>query len=371
MGAREPLVDALRGAAVVGVVLVNAVGYSNFPDTLHVVPPPVPEGSWTATATQALLLTFFQAKAWPLLGFLFGWSFAQSMRARGPDARAHRRRWLWRLLLLGALHGGLVYAGDVLTAYALTGFLLLPLARWRLRRLRRLWFALLAGTVVVAALQAVALHQLVVAARTDPTVLDSAPGYGAAAGLAAHVGLSLPAYLWTQVLLTPFIACSVLWLMVGGLMVNRLRGLTHPRWRPVWARQARWALPAGLLLNAAVAVLMLRGATTVDQPPSGWSALHGLIGPLLSFGFLAWAASRRPAALQWLAPAGRRSLSVYLASSLVFLLLLGGAGLGWGPLLGSVPTLAVAVAVALALVLGVTWAERHGRRGLLERWMSS
>ena len=371
MPAREPLVDALRGAAVIGVVLVNAAGYSNFPDTLHVVPPPVPAGSWPAIVAQGLLLTVLQAKAWPLLSFLFGWSFAQSMRARGSGARAHRRRWLWRLLLIGLLHGALVYAGDVLTAYALTGFLLLPLARWRLRRLRRLWFVLFAGAVASAGLQALALHELIAVARTDPGVLASGPGYGSAASLLEHVGLSLPAYLWTQLLLTPFIAFSLLWLMVSGLIVGRLRGLSRPRWQTAWAWHARWALPVGLLLNAAVAVIMLRGGTTVEQPPSLWSAAHGLVGPLLSFGFLAWAASRRPAPLMALAPAGRRSLSVYLGSSLAFLIMLGGAGLGWGPLLGSVSTLVVSMVMAAVLVLGVTWAERMGRRGWLERWMSS
>lgn len=369
--AREPLVDALRGAAVIGVVLVNAAGYSSFPEALQVVPPPMPADSGWAIASQAFLLTFLQGKAWPLLSFLFGWSFAQSMRARGEGANAHRRRWLGRLLLIGVLHGALVYAGDVLTAYALTGFLLLSFARWRLRRLRRLWWALLAGTVLSMGLNALALLGLAELAATDPSQLESRPGYGEATSLLQHLSLSAPTFLWSQLILTPLMACSLLWLMVSGLMVSRLRGLSRPRWRATWSWHARWALPAGLVLNAAATVLTLHRASLGLLPPSPWSASQMLIGPLLSFGFLAWAASRQPIVLMRLAPAGRRSLSVYLGSSLVFLLVLGGTGLGWGPRLGSASTLAVAMALAAVLVLGVTAAERLGRRGWLERWMSS
>jgi uncharacterized protein len=161
------------------------------------------------------------------------------------------------------------------------------------------------------------------------------------------------------------------WLMVSGMIVCRMRGLSHPRWRPVWVTQALWALPAGLLLNAAVAVAMLRGAATVLEPPSLWSAAHALIGPLLSFGLLAWAAAHRPAALLRLAPAGQRSLSIYLASSLLLALVFGGVGLGLGPRLGSVATAAVASILAIGLVLAALSAQRAGRRGTLERWLSS
>ncbi len=387
---REWLADALRGLAIFGVLVVNAVGYAHFPDTLHVVPPPSPADSPWAWASQALLLTLLQAKAYPLLAFLFGWSFGRSSfgasrsgprpGAAAADPNRRRRRRLGRLLLLGLLHGCLVYAGDILTAYALAGLLLLPTARWRLRSLRRLGIALLVASGVSLAFQAWTLHRLAALAEQDPSVLEGGSAYGQAASLWAHAGLSAPAYLWTQLLLTPVMLPSLMALMVAGLMVARLRGLSHRRWRPAWARGARWALPAGLLGNAALAWMTLASMASglggaagagIEPPPLAASVLQGLVGPLLSFGAVAWLASRRPAWLQGWAAAGRRSLSLYLAGSLVFLLVFGGAGLGLGARLGSVATLGTALLLATAMLVLATASVRRGRVGLAERWLSS
>lgn len=369
---RDGLADGLRGLALVGVLIVNAVGYAEFPDTLHIVPPPVPADSPAAWTVQALLIALLQGKAYPLLAFLFGWSFGESFRRRGPDAPLHRRRRLRRLLLLGVLHGALVYAGDVLTAYALAGFLLLPMARWRMARLLRWWWALVALAAASAALQAGLLHLLAVAARSDPSLLDASTGYGTVATLAEHAGITWPTYLWTQLLLTPVMLPVLMGLMVAGLMVSRMHGFAHRRWQPVWRHHARWALSLGLVLNVGVTWEMLstRTAHATGAVPSLGSAALLLVGPLLSFGVLAWLVAHRPGWLRALAPAGRRSLGVYLAGSLVFLLVYGGSGLGLGPRLGSVGTLVVALLVATALVGGATASVHAGRAGVLERWMS-
>ena len=356
---------------MIGVLVVNAVGYTHFPDSLHVVPPPVPADSTAAWVVQALLLTLLQAKAYPLLAFLFGWSFGHSFQARGETASTHRRRRLWRLLLIGLLHGSLIYAGDVLTAYALAGFLLLSSVRWRLRRLVRLWWVLLAASVVCAALQAWALMELSAAARVDPSILEQGLGYGQVQTLLAHVSITWPTYLWTQLLLTPVMLPVLMSLMVSGLLVSRLRGFTHRRWRTVWSRQARWALPLGLGLNAFVSWKMMQTRAVVDSAPSVWSAAQLLVGPVLTFGLVALVAAARPGWLLALAPVGRRSLSLYLAGSLSFLLVYGGSGLALGPSLGSVATLAVAIGLALVLSFGAVLSVRLGRTGVLERWLSS
>jgi uncharacterized protein len=365
---RDVLVDGLRAVALAGVVLINAAGYNSFPDTWHIVPPPVPAESVFANATQWALLAFLQAKAYPLLSFLFGLSLVLSLRARRDDGVRHRRRRMGRLLLIGVLHGALLYAGDVLTAYALTGLVLLRWARLPLVRLIRRWWWLLGLSVMVTAVQFALLWLI----GQDPTLAPSeGRSYGWASGIAAHVALSAPAYLAAQVFTTMLMAPQLLWLMLSGVIVARLDGLRRARWRPLWARQARWALPLGLALNMALAVVTLHGARVEADPPSPWSALSLLVGPLLSFGFLAWAVSRRPAWQISLAGGGPWTLSIYLSSSVLFMLVLGGAGLGLGPELGSVATAAVGLAGYGVLLAAAVWMGARGWRGTLERWLAA
>lgn len=366
---REPLVDALRGAAIAGVVVVNAVGYTFFPETAHIVPPARPAGDPAAIAAQATVIALLQAKAYPLLSFLFGLSFALSMRARGADAPAHRRRRMARLLLLGVLHGALVYAGDVLTAYALTGLVLLLAGHRRLRWWR--WLAVV--TWLVTALMMVG-QWVTYAALGDLVRSSEGPlraAYGGAPDLAAHVAITAPAYLWAQVITAGLVGPQLVGLMALGVLAARLRLLTHRRWRAGWSRAARVLLPSALAANVAIAVAAVRGAAVESDPPAAALAALLLAGPLLSAGYVAAAVTWRPRLLLAFAGVGRFTLSVYLASSVMFLAVLGGAGLGLGPELGSVGTLAVALGTWAVLVGLAHGAARAGWRGPLERWLSS
>ena len=89
------------------------------------------------------LAVFFVAalaeqKFYPIFAFLFGAGFALQTGARRAEGAAldairavYRRRLKW-LLACGQLHGTLIWFGDILTAYAVTGFWLLHKAGRRL-----------------------------------------------------------------------------------------------------------------------------------------------------------------------------------------------------------------------------------------------
>lgn len=366
---RDALVDGLRGAAIIGVVLVNAAGYAAFPDTVHVVPPPAPAGDPLAIAAAWTVMSLLEAKAYPLLSFLFGVGFAMSMHARGERAIAHRRRRMGRLLILGILHGMLIYAGDVLTAYALCGFVLLAFGRRRLRS----WLRIAAigwgvtGLLVVGAV-AVLLGVHTMTDWPPPTATDQ---YGLASSYAAHVAMSVRSYLPAQLTTALFVAPGLIALMAMGVIAARLRLLTHPRWRRGWARQVRWLLPVGLAANALLATLSVQAGAVEQDLPAPWVPLLQVAGPLLSAGYVAAAVAWRPRTLLALAGAGRLTLSIYLASSVIFLAVLGGAGLGWGSESGTVLTLAIGLGTC-AVLLGLAHvAARAGLRGLPERWLSS
>ena len=119
---RIDLIDVLRGFAVFGILVANMASYGG--------QPPGP-GAWYQTSDRVIYtLTRFliEAKFYSLFSFLFGWGMAvQLIRARSKGAAFLPRyiRRLLVLLLIGVIHGTLIWVGDILTLYALLGFLLI------------------------------------------------------------------------------------------------------------------------------------------------------------------------------------------------------------------------------------------------------
>ena len=146
---RIRVVDALRGLALAGIVVVHFgeqyLGFLPPPDhrtyAIHTTLDGVLEG---------LAWVFIRGKGFGLFSLLFGLSFALQMQSadRRDASRDFRPRFAWRLLILfgiGWLHG-LVYCGDILTVYALLGLPLIAFYRVRDRWLFVLAIALMIGT---------------------------------------------------------------------------------------------------------------------------------------------------------------------------------------------------------------------------------
>ncbi|MCR5866854.1 MAG: DUF418 domain-containing protein [Aquincola tertiaricarbonis] len=354
---RDPLLDALRALAMVGVLVVNAISYT-------VGPWGAPLGeadpaSMLSLGLQSLTALLLHGKAYPLLAFLFGAGLVlASRRATLQD----RRRRLWRLLGLGVLHGALVYAGDILTMYALCGFTVVAHARERLSRLHARWLRACGW-----ALGSVALSVMLTLLAGGSAQADASEGFGATASWRDQFVLNLNAYLMLQVLGLVLFLPVLRAAMLAGMLAARLRLLTHRRWRPVWQRWVRRLLPVGLLANAAYAFSITDAAARGDSALSLWTAVAPGIGWMLTVplvGLVVLHARRWPQAL---APLGQRTLSLYLLHSLGCLALFSGAGLGW-PL----PPLA-----AWTWAMGLWWLAipaaramaRQGWRGPFEAWM--
>ena len=308
---------------------------------------------------------WLQGKAYPLLTFLFGYSLALALRRPSAAIRLHRRRRMVRLLLLGGLHGALLYAGDILTMYALAGLILLavppaPLHRWitRWRLLAVLALAAFAGGLALA-LSAVGMEFRVT------------PAYGDVPGVPDFVALNWDSYSGSLSGAVVLFLPEVLMLMSAGYIAGRLRWLTHERWQPARRAVAGRVLPAALLLNLLYAVLMTQAAASKSSWLWVWLSAGPLAGWMLSAAMgaalAAWWSSVRPALVPALAPLGRYSLSVYVGHSLLCACLFSGAGLGWSP--GSAGLVTYAAGLWGTCWLLARWADRHGFHGPLEGWM--
>ena len=119
-------IDALRGIALLGILLVNIeLMYSpgNYMQLIGVVP-------WTNTADQAVyaFLSFVAAgKFYPIFAFLFGLGYMLFMRRAEQMAGVGHSFFFRRtalLFLFGIIHMLFLWWGDILTWYALTSLLL-------------------------------------------------------------------------------------------------------------------------------------------------------------------------------------------------------------------------------------------------------
>lgn len=125
---RIHLVDALRGFAILSILLLHNIEHFDlyhFPDYL----PP-----WLKTLDSVVwdtLFFLFSGKSYAIFALLFGLTFQLQFSHQQQRGADFRERFAWRLvLLLGfGLVNSLFYQGDILTLYAVLGFALIPVRR--------------------------------------------------------------------------------------------------------------------------------------------------------------------------------------------------------------------------------------------------
>jgi uncharacterized protein len=122
---RIEILDVLRGLAVCGILIGNMQWFSGY----GFMPPALAQQSPNSDQLTHFLVHFFvEGKFYSIFSFLFGFGFAlQISRAqeRGDlKASLFKRRLFW-LLVIGLLHAYLLWAGDILSVYALMGFVLI------------------------------------------------------------------------------------------------------------------------------------------------------------------------------------------------------------------------------------------------------
>ena len=353
--ARLPLLDLLRGVAIVGIVFANAQFYATprmtvpgyrvvdeFPGAVDRV------ADW-------LVVALAEGKLYPLLGLLFGYGFGAQLERGGAGARYARR--LIALLVLGLLHLLLVWAGDVLVAYALLGAVLALFRRRSDRTLLR--WALALGLVHVAWLLVAAvshyafpLDELAVQKAAVEATHAYGDGGWEEAQRARTYDAALNAPLGVLVAGPGFLAMFLL-----GYWAQRRELLRRAReCRALLRRTALLGLAVGGGTSVAAATLWQAGGRGAEALATALSA--GALVHALGYGAaLALLGERARARL--LAPlraVGRTALSNYLFQSLVATTIFYGYGLGLYGEVGPARLLAIAAAVAAAgAALSVAW----------------
>jgi uncharacterized protein len=145
-------IDVLRGIALLGVLIANI--WLWFSGAIFLFPGLQSEMRQISLNSIAFYFVgiFISGKALSTFSFLFGLGFAvQMMRSEARGARiapVYSRR-LAVLLVIGAIHGVLLWYGDILLTYAMLGFALL-LFRRRKDRTLLVWATILIAVIPIA-----------------------------------------------------------------------------------------------------------------------------------------------------------------------------------------------------------------------------
>lgn len=388
-GQRIDAMDAARGLAVCGIVLLNVYNFS-MPPAAYFNPLAYGHTGAATLAIWAVESILAQDAFRAVFAMLFGAGVA-ILFERGGTLRGHVARMLV-LLAIGYLHALLLNNGDVLRLYALTGLLLPPLLRLPQRGL----------VVAVAALAAVHLGALgwfagnwlrywwdVQHGMGDPAALAMWQGEFGVDPAAVERGLATGreglgeriarrAFEWQGplVIFLAFLPQTLAAMLLG--VWSWRSGLLQGRWD---GPRARWfavilalaALPPMIALCAAAFWSGFAG-TVVGTTAVVWSQPFAIALGLAYVAalFARWGSCPIPSGVgARLAAAGRLSLTNYLGASAVMAALFHSWGLGWFGLVNRTEATLVALGVIALILLVSPWCSRRFGMGPFERlWRS-
>jgi uncharacterized protein len=381
---RIEAMDVLRGAALLGILLMNI---ESFGGPLMIATSGLdPTLTGLDRIADAAVYILVQGKFYVLFSLLFGMGFAVMMTraqaAARPFAALYLRR-IFGLLMIGLAHLVLIWSGDILTWYALialplllifphvpTGhlpywaigiYLIAPLLIFGLGAFGSL-MQLEPG--MASMMQAEMQKQ---AAEMQAMAASERAAYGVGGGYAQAVVQRLhdAAFLGASVLLV------MIWQVLGAFVLGswfvRRGAIVRPHEFPRLYGVLRWvALPVGLaMMLLSYWIMPTVEPDRLDIGMGTAMALLFVAGLLMCLGYLAWMLRFLPA-LRWLAPAGRMALTNYLGQSVVCTLVFYGYGLGYYEQMPRAWQIVFAIALFLTQVALSHWWMSRFRYGPAE-----
>jgi uncharacterized protein len=339
---RVGAIDALRGLALFGVLAINLETEFRISIFQQLIPS-APDQTLNGIIDVALAL-FVDMKAFALFSFLFGVGLAIQFDRLSPSTRRTRLliRRLLALLLFGLIHLILIWNGDILTEYALAGFVVLPFLfapRWLLAISAAVVLSFYVLQPVLPSLVTFPPYATLVAlVRTANQTYAN----GSFAEVLALRVQELPAFLPLHLYVFP----RTIGLFLVGIVCWRsgLFGEAAERHRNLLTAVGFLAVTSGLLLAR-------------SAHPS-----TGLAGPIiLASGYAALViaieqTSTGATLLSFAEPVGRMAFTNYIMQSLVLGFIFYGYGLGlFGELSSAAGLLLVVIIYAAQVVVSRLW----------------
>lgn len=386
-GERLVALDFTRGIAVLGILVANISSFGQ-PDLAALWPRGSlagnnPPDDWLWLAQFVLV----DGKMRGLFTLLFGAGmvlFVEKAWDRGASRWLQARRLVW-LLLFGLAHFYLLWRGDILTTYALCGFIALAAARWDTVRLLSvglttylagaIYYTLGYGNAFLSPFAGIrdaarsANADYLAGALADGRMEAQIIRFGGYPGFVSHTAGS-HAWDWLDAFLAGWL--ETLPLMLIGMGLYRA-GLFDGRFdAAVQRRRGWWGVAAGVGLTLVLALWTLSQGLSFDAVVFAGIGLSAFTRLPLILGLAALLALWGPRATGWLgqriSAAGRMAFSNYLGTSALMLFVFQGWALGlYGRLSRAELYLVTLLVWAVILAWSQPWLARF-RYGPLE-WL--
>jgi uncharacterized protein len=372
MKQRDITPDALRGFALLGILVVNIqyMGLSSAEGA---------RGEWTEGFANGsatfIIASIFAGKFYLLFSFLFGYSSNYIIRGE----RANRARWIKRcvaLIALGALHFTFLWHGDIIFLYGIFG-LLLTFFFFRTDRTLKIWtrviFLLSSAALLLAGISIYLFEryfpdesfQTPIETELDGVLLDGSfleaiPARldlwvsSAASGIFLQGGMAFAAFLL-------------------GLRMARINFLSSPIDKNKNASLMKKGFLIGAPIQIAAALFLVRNEQSAEPSQAIYIiALFSafIAAPLLSMfyiGLFRKLVEEKPHLVSWMIPAGKMSLTVYISQSVITLIIFSSWGLGLFQDLQTWQVLILAIGIWLLLVFLSNYWLKKFNQGPLER----
>ena len=382
---RIEVIDAFRGFALAGIVIVHFAE--------QFVGGPTPEGAMDAVTlgpldqgVNVIVNLFLRGKFFALFSLLFGLSFFIQMDRAAQRGTDFRLRFAWRLLLLfiiGYLHH-LFYRGDILTIYAVLGFLLIFFYN-----VSNKWLALISILIFIGL-----PRYLIYGLHGTENMIGEAGFMPGSPELDAYFTLLRSGTIWSifqsnasegMIMKTNFqigiISRGYLTFafFLAGLMLGRMRFFEHTSdYIPKLKKAIKWSLGLIIIIIAAAATLFLTQNPSETEGLDSWFVMIGmtlydllnlsLTVIIFSLFIILYQKASVARFLDLFAPYGRTALSNYFFQSVIGTIIFYGWGLG---LLGEIRLIYcfifALIVMSLQMYLSYLWL-RFFRYGPLE-WL--
>lgn len=365
--------DTLRGFALLGILMMNAIAFA-YPEIVY--SNPFAMGSLSSADLWQWVLTdlFFAEKFYALFSMLFGAGIVLMANKQSDPQRAknlHYRRMLW-LLMIGLIHGYLLWWGDILVTYAISGMLIYSCRHWRIRSL---WIV-----AVLLQLAITCLYLLMYwgwdVMPVDELAESKAVFWPSEQTLRAEINANLGSW-WQQTTyrvattieyqtsyLIPLIV-RMSGIMLIGMALYKSGVLLATRSSRFYLTHLLLFLPLGVALSAcgawaiASSEFALPSSFSTDRLWNLWGSLLTAWGYTCLFMLIVQQAKVSASGIggritAWLAPVGQMALTNYLMQSVLCGLIFYGWGMG---LYASLSRWQVSMVVVAIWLIEISWSR--------------
>ncbi len=372
--ARIRSVDAVRGFALFGVLLVNMYNFGAY------------STEWTGMVDRiafTAMHSVFETKSWRLFSFLFGFGFALQMLKAETQAAGSLWFYFRRLVILfviGMAHA-LFYDGDFLMQYAALGLILVAFRKVRKRALLALALVLLAAFPVGNMIVSLSDDEPFAQSEEAQSLAERREGHpylGSLADVFEANAPVIPPRIWSN-LHSPESSLAVFAMFLLGLYVGRSRILHDvPQHLPLIRKVFGWGVGIGVTGATAEWLLGQYFGYAVFSENTASSEIQFLGDILFAYGSTALALGYAAGIVllaqgqNWmpvvrsLENLGKLALTVYLSGTVMFTMLFYGYGFGQIFLIGPAGTTAYAILFFTIQVVFCAWWLRRFRFGPME-----